>query len=179
MRPDAGGGRAASGGAASATHGRTDLFENLLAHRATGAPLLSSLVDAGAYMEVLEAIRTHEEPLAIDPAFVTWQGDGDAAHPVVADIDWWVQRTAAAGALFSEMRVPWAVEAPGGRREPVVVGEPSGVAPSSAGAVARCNGTRSGIRGAGRDLERRLDRDARRRRRDRSCIRCSRRPASS
>ncbi|KQO97047.1 DUF6807 family protein [Leifsonia sp. Leaf264] len=126
--PDAVDGAAASGSAASVTHGRTDLFENLLAHRATGRPLLSSLVDAGAYMEVLEAIRTHEEPVAIDPAFITWQGEGDAAHPVVDDVGWWVQRTAAAGALFSEMHVPWAIEAPAGRQEPVVVKAPAGAA---------------------------------------------------
>ena len=62
--PDAVRGGLATGTAASVTHGRTDLFENLLAHRATGEPLLSSLVDSGAYMEVLEAIRTHDEPLA-------------------------------------------------------------------------------------------------------------------
>ncbi|KQQ92671.1 hypothetical protein ASF62_12600 [Leifsonia sp. Leaf325] len=127
-------GVAETGTAASVTHGRTDLFENLHAHRATGEPLLSSLVDSGAYMEVLEAIRTHDEPLPIDAAFVTWQGEGDAAHPVVDDVDWWVQRTAAAGALFSEMRVPWAVAAPNGRQETIVAA--SGAASGAAGVTA-------------------------------------------
>ena len=45
--------------------GRTDLLENLLAARSTGAPLLCALADTGAFTSVLEAIRTAPDPQEI------------------------------------------------------------------------------------------------------------------
>lgn len=89
-------------------YGRTDLLENLLDARATGAPLLSAVADTGAFTAVLEAIRTAPAPLAIDPAHVTWAGDGDDAHPVVHGIADLFERAAKAEATFAELGVPWA-----------------------------------------------------------------------
>jgi hypothetical protein len=48
------------------TYGRDHLTENLLAHRAHGAPLISSLVDSGVFMLVLEAVRTAPLPAPIE-----------------------------------------------------------------------------------------------------------------
>ena len=88
-------------------HGRTDLLENLLDHRRSGAPLLVPLASTGAFIEVLEAVRT-AEPVQIDHPWVTWLGDGPDRHPVVADVEAIVDRAADARALFSEVGAPWA-----------------------------------------------------------------------
>ncbi len=90
------------------TFGRTDLLENLLAARAAGTPLLSSLPDAGAFMCVLEAIRTAPSPREIDAGHVSWEGDGDDGHPVVHGIAALIERAAKAQATFAELGVPWA-----------------------------------------------------------------------
>lgn len=109
-------------GSEEVVHGRDDLFEQLLAHRLTGAALSSSLVDSGAFMEVLEAVRTAPEPRAVPSTAVRWEGGGVSAHPVIDDVDQWVERTARAGALFSELRVPWASPAPVGTQWAIIVG---------------------------------------------------------
>ena len=90
------------------TYGRTDLLENLLDARATGAPLLSALQDTGAFTAVLEAIRTSPAPAPIDPAYISWEGDGDDAHPVVQGISDLMGRAIKAQATFAELGVPWA-----------------------------------------------------------------------
>lgn len=87
--------------------GRTDLFEELLDHRDVGTPLSSPLVDTGAYMEVLEAVRVAPEPVRIPEASITTAED----RVTVDDIDQWVERTARAGALFSEVHAPFAPSA--------------------------------------------------------------------
>ena len=92
--------------------GRTDLLENLLAHRSEGVPLLSPLESAGAFMTVMETIRTAEAPRAIPARFVTWQGEGDDAHPVVHDVESLVRRAQRAQALFSELVPEWTGTAP-------------------------------------------------------------------
>ncbi|HSU47392.1 MAG TPA: Gfo/Idh/MocA family oxidoreductase [Arthrobacter sp.] len=94
------------------TYGRDDLTENLLAHRANGTPLISNLMDSGAFMLVLEAIRTAPLPAPIDPAYVRWEGDGDAAHAVVAGIEDALERAGRQHATFSELGLPWAASAP-------------------------------------------------------------------
>jgi len=88
-------------------HGRTDLLEDLLDHRRTGADLLVPLVSTGAFVEVLEAVRA-TEPVQIDHPFVTWLGEGPARHPVVQDVESLVERAAEELALFSEVGAPWA-----------------------------------------------------------------------
>jgi len=90
------------------TYGRTDLLENLLDARATGAPLLSALQDTGAFTAVLEAIRTSPAPAPIDPGSISWEGAGDDAHPVVQGISDIIGRAVAAQATFAELGAPWA-----------------------------------------------------------------------
>jgi predicted dehydrogenase len=94
------------------TFGRTDLLENLLDARSTGAPLLCSLPDTGAFTTVLEAIRTAPAPQQIGPEYITWEGEGDDAHPVVHGIGPLLERAAKAQATFAELGVPWARKLP-------------------------------------------------------------------
>jgi predicted dehydrogenase len=109
---------------------RTDLLENLLAHCADGTPLLSSLENSGAFMSVLEAVRTAEDPAPIAAEHIQWLGEGAASHPVVADIGAWIVRATAAQATFSELGAPWARPTPGTEQitigGTVVAGEISG-----------------------------------------------------
>jgi predicted dehydrogenase len=105
--------------------GRDDLTENLLAHLQclpspdqsgapqtgvplTGVPLLSALADSGAFMRVLEAIRTAEPPALVPEQYVAWPGDGDSAHAVITGIEDALERATAAHATFSELGLPWA-----------------------------------------------------------------------
>lgn len=94
------------------SYGRDDLTENLLAHRSSGAPLLSSLADSGAFMLVLEAIRTAPAPALIDASAIRWEGDGEAAHAVVVSIEDALERAAREHATFSELGLPWAGQSP-------------------------------------------------------------------
>lgn len=88
--------------------GRTDLLENLLDARSSGAELLSPLAGSGAFTAVLEAIRTARAPRQIDARYITWEGSGDDAHPVVHGIAELISRAALAQATFSELAAPWA-----------------------------------------------------------------------
>ncbi|WP_411374275.1 DUF6807 family protein [Arthrobacter sp. MPF02] len=90
------------------SYGRTDLLENLLAARAGGATLLCPLQHTGAFTLVLEAIRTLPAPQAIRPEHITWEGEGDDAHPVVHGIPELIDRACKAQATFAELGVPWA-----------------------------------------------------------------------
>lgn len=92
--------------------GRTDLLENLLAARHSDAPLLCSLADTGGFTSVLEAIRTAPDPQEIGARHITWEGDGDDAHPVVHGIPELLERAAKAQATFAELGVPWARSLP-------------------------------------------------------------------
>jgi predicted dehydrogenase len=87
--------------------GRTGLLENLLAHRARGDELLVPLVSTGAFIEVLEAVRA-TEPVQLDHPWVTWEGDGPARRPLLADVEAIVDRAADRLALFSEVGAAWA-----------------------------------------------------------------------
>jgi len=93
--------------------GRDDLTENLLAHRRDGTELISPLLDSGAFMLVLEAIRTAPQPALISAGYVQWEGDGDAAHAVVVGIEDALERATQEHATFRELGLPWAVPADG------------------------------------------------------------------
>jgi predicted dehydrogenase/dienelactone hydrolase len=112
-------------GTSTRTFGRTDLLENLLAARAAGngtggngtgdggadnnlARLLSPLSAAGAYMTVLEAVRTAEPPREIPADNIVWEGEGDDAHPVVAGIEAALRRAVLSQSTFAELGLPWA-----------------------------------------------------------------------
>lgn len=88
--------------------GRIDLLENLLDARSTGAPLLCPLQNTGAFTTVLEAIRTAPAPQAIPAGGITWEGEGDDAHPVVHGIGSLIERAIKAQATFAELGVSWA-----------------------------------------------------------------------
>lgn len=94
------------------TFGRTDLLEDLLSAR-TEQDLLSPLSAAGAYMSVLEAVRTSDAPRLIHPDHVTWLGEGDDAHAVVQDIESWIRRATLGQATFGELGAPWAASTAG------------------------------------------------------------------
>ncbi|PNI07049.1 gfo/Idh/MocA family oxidoreductase [Arthrobacter sp. AFG7.2] len=99
-------------GTTEKSYGRDDLTENLLAYGGGRGPLISPLLDSGAFMLVLEAIRTAPLPTAIGDAHVRWEGDGEAAHAVVVDIEAALEQAGTGHATFSELGLPWATSAP-------------------------------------------------------------------
>lgn len=97
----------AAGEAWSRTTGRTDLVENLLAHRREGAALLVPLVSTGAFMRVLAAVADADEPLRTDPRAVHSEGSGEDRRAVVADIEDWLSEAVRTGRTFTELDAPW------------------------------------------------------------------------
>jgi predicted dehydrogenase len=95
-------------GSREESYGRDDLTENLLDHLASGVPLISPLESSGAFMRVLEAIRTAEAPAPIDRSHISWEGEGDAARAVIPGIEEALERAASTHATFSELGLPWA-----------------------------------------------------------------------
>ncbi|MFT4165725.1 MAG: Gfo/Idh/MocA family oxidoreductase [Microlunatus sp.] len=84
-------------------HRRTDLLTNLIAARRGQAPLLNPLADNGAFMRVMEAVRTAPEPRQIPAGYVRWEGDGPQARPIVLGIDDALQRVADQAAPLSQV----------------------------------------------------------------------------
>ncbi|MGP9682291.1 Gfo/Idh/MocA family protein [Brachybacterium sp. AOP3-A1-3] len=103
--------RRADGRAAELSHQRLDLLENLIDHvRERSVALISPLSSTGAFSAVLEAIQSAPDPAPVADAAVDWQGEGDAAHPVVEDIEQTLHAALAEGRPFSELGVSWARE---------------------------------------------------------------------
>nr|WP_232483143.1 DUF6807 family protein [Brevibacterium yomogidense] len=92
--------------------GRTDLLTDLIRSRGEGTALLSPLAGAGAFMRVLEAVRTAEEPRPIDGRFVDWTTDGGVRRAVLPGIEEAVARVVKAGTGFSSLGLPWAAPPP-------------------------------------------------------------------
>lgn len=89
--------------------GRTSLLENLLEHAADPAvPLLSSLEDTGAFMRVLEAVRTSPDPTPVPEEYIDWRTDDSGHHPVVQDVEQWCERVATELRTFTTLGAPWA-----------------------------------------------------------------------
>jgi predicted dehydrogenase len=89
-------------------YGRDDLLENLIAVRGTsGASLACDVRDTGAFMRVMEAVRTAPDPRPIGDSHVQWVDEGDERRPVVNDIADWCERVAASGRTFAELGAPW------------------------------------------------------------------------
>ncbi|NUS13977.1 MAG: Gfo/Idh/MocA family oxidoreductase [Streptomyces sp.] len=88
--------------------GRTDLLENLLAHRAGDTPLLVPPAATGAFMRVVEVVRTAEDPVPVPPS--RWRtAAGERSHRRVVDgVDELVDAAAEQLATFSELGAPWA-----------------------------------------------------------------------
>lgn len=91
--------------------GRTDLLENLLAHRADPAtPLLVPLARTAAFTALVEEIAAGPEPHPIDAAYCSVQGEGADRVIVVDGSSEVMRRAAEQGALPSELGVPWSRE---------------------------------------------------------------------
>jgi predicted dehydrogenase len=88
--------------------GRTDLFENLLAHRRDGSELLVPLASTGAFMRVLAAVADANEPTRIDPRAIRWEGEDQDRRAIVEDIDDWLEKAVSTGRTFAELGAPWA-----------------------------------------------------------------------
>jgi hypothetical protein len=97
-----------SGQTQTVTTARTDLLENLLAHRQNGSALLVPLASTGAFMRVLAAVSDADEPIRIDPRAVRWEGEGQDRRPIVEDIENWLEKAVSTGRTFTELEVPWA-----------------------------------------------------------------------
>ncbi|MEV7206797.1 MULTISPECIES: Gfo/Idh/MocA family oxidoreductase [unclassified Streptomyces] len=87
-------------------HGRTDLLENLVDHLATGAPLLVTPDETGAFMRVVEAIRRAPDPEPLPAA--AWRRVPGEMRRVVPGIDALVAAAADTLSLYSELGAPWA-----------------------------------------------------------------------
>ncbi|WP_406426279.1 Gfo/Idh/MocA family protein [Streptomyces sp. NBC_01589] len=98
-------------GPEEAVHGRTDLLENLVDHLAGRAALLVPPQRTGAFMRVVEAVRTAPEPVALPSD--AWHSEpataSTGARRVVRGIDALVAAGADTLTLFSELGVPWAL----------------------------------------------------------------------
>ncbi|GAB2633638.1 Gfo/Idh/MocA family oxidoreductase [Kribbella swartbergensis] len=89
---------------------REDLLENLLAHRVDPAvPLYCPLSATGGFTRVVEAVRVAEAPAEIPGALVRWEGEGLQRHPIVVDVERWIDRASDELALFSELGAPWTI----------------------------------------------------------------------
>ncbi|MDN3295111.1 Gfo/Idh/MocA family oxidoreductase [Streptomyces ficellus] len=80
-------------------HGRTDLLENLIAHVRGGEELLVPPDRTGAFMRLVEAVRTAPEPRRLPDG--AWYADG--GRRVVKGIDGLLHASAATLSLFSEL----------------------------------------------------------------------------
>ena len=98
----------ANGRTRTETTARTDLLENLLAHRRDGSPLLVPLASTGAFTRVLDAVANAEEPTRIDPRAIRWEGEGQDRRAIVEDIENWLTKAASTGRTFTELGAPWA-----------------------------------------------------------------------
>lgn len=102
--------------------GRTNLLENLIDARLRGTALLCPLASTGAFVRVLDAVRTAPDPVRIDPRHVRWHEDGGTARRAVLDgIEDWAARAVRAQSDFSGLGAPWA--RPAATSGSVVVGD--------------------------------------------------------
>ncbi|MGA5021719.1 Gfo/Idh/MocA family protein [Streptomyces griseoincarnatus] len=85
---------------------RTDLLENLVAHLRDGTELLVTPDDTGAFMQVVEAIRTAPDPEPLPDG--AWRRVPGEDRRVVPGIDALVAAAADRLCLYSELGAPWA-----------------------------------------------------------------------
>ncbi len=89
--------------------GRTALLDNLLDHVTDPAvPLVSPLAESGAFMRVLEAVRTAPDPAPVPAEHLTWTTDAAGHHPVVHDVAQWCERVGRELRTFTTLGAPWA-----------------------------------------------------------------------
>ncbi|MGW5040221.1 Gfo/Idh/MocA family protein [Streptomyces parvulus] len=87
-------------------YGRTDLLENLVDHLTSGAALLVPPEETGAFMRVVEAIRTAPDPDPLPAA--AWHRVPGESRRVVPGVDGLVAAAADTLSLYSELGAPWA-----------------------------------------------------------------------
>jgi len=91
---------------------RTSLLENLIDHRRDpGVDLLGSVENTGAFIRVLEAVRSAPRPTRIPARYVHWVEDDAGRHPVVQDVEQWMRRASTELRPLRELGAPWAVSA--------------------------------------------------------------------
>ncbi|GGZ33705.1 Gfo/Idh/MocA family protein [Streptomyces poonensis] len=91
-------------------YGRTDLLENLVAHLTDGAELLVPPAATGAFMKVVEAIRTAPDPGALpEEAWRFEPAESGETRRIVPGIDSLVAEAADTLALYSELGAAWAL----------------------------------------------------------------------
>lgn len=96
-------------GPAETVYGRTDLLENLVAHLEEGAELVVPAHRTGAFMRILEAVRTGPSPARL-PADAWYGVDGDnGPRRIVRGVDALVAESAETLATFAELGADWAV----------------------------------------------------------------------
>ena len=89
---------------------RADLLENLLAHRADPAvPLYCPLEATGGFTRVVEAVRTAKDPAEIPAGLIRWEDEELERHPVVLNVEQWIDRASDELALFSELGAAWSI----------------------------------------------------------------------
>ncbi|MGQ4416159.1 Gfo/Idh/MocA family protein [Streptomyces sp. SAS_269] len=88
------------------SYGRTDLLENLADHLTDGTLLLVAPAETGAFMKVVEAVRTAPDPLPLPRS--AWHRPPGADRRVVTGVDGLVAASADTLALYSELGAPWA-----------------------------------------------------------------------
>ncbi|MGW4049983.1 Gfo/Idh/MocA family protein [Streptomyces sp. NPDC004779] len=93
-------------------HGRTDLLENLVAHVTDGTPLLVPPAGTGAFMRVVEAVRTAPDPLPLPAAHWRAEPGASSGRRVVAGVEALVDASAEQLKLYSELGAPWAAPVP-------------------------------------------------------------------
>jgi len=89
------------------SYGRTDLLENLADHLTDGTLLLVAPAETGAFMKVVEAVRTAPDPLPLPRS--AWHRPPGADRRVVTGVDGLVAASADTLALYSELGAPWAL----------------------------------------------------------------------
>ncbi|WP_236241199.1 Gfo/Idh/MocA family protein [Streptomyces sp. CC228A] len=82
-------------------YGRTDLLENLVRHVTRGEELLVPPERTGAFMRVVEAVRTAPDPRPLPPD--RWYRDEAGARRIVKGVDSLVHASADTLSLFSEL----------------------------------------------------------------------------
>ena len=89
-------------------YGRTDLLANLLAHRRDPCvELLAPVETTGAFMRVLETVRTAGDPTPLGEDHVTWVVGAEGHHPVVRDVEHWLRRASSELIPLAELGAPW------------------------------------------------------------------------
>ncbi|MFF8835032.1 Gfo/Idh/MocA family protein [Streptomyces sp. NPDC015130] len=103
-------------GPVETVYGRTDLLENLVAQVTDGEPLRVPPVETGAFMQVVEAVRTAPDPLEVPAGHWHHEPGGIAPRRVVDGIDALVDASADELRLFSELGAAWAPSTRAGAR---------------------------------------------------------------